>query len=53
MAPFIGIIIADKNRLAGLFVMRSRGPEFGLMVQLGWKRKLPEDPRSDAGIFLW
>jgi hypothetical protein len=28
------------------------GPGFGLMVQLGWKRKLPLNPRSNAGIFF-
>ena len=53
VVPSIGIIIADKNRLAGLFVMRTvAAPEGGLLVKLGWKRKLPRDPRSNAGIFM-
>jgi hypothetical protein len=50
-APSIGIIIADKNRLAGLFVIRTVVAPVVCWVQLGWKRKLPIDPRSNAGIF--
>jgi hypothetical protein len=54
VVPWFGIIIADKNRLAGLFVMRTVvAPELGLLGSLGWKRKLPTNPRSNAGIFLW
>jgi hypothetical protein len=51
-APSVGIIIADKNRLAGLFVTaQSSRQNLVCWVQLGWKRKLPTNPRSNAGIF--
>jgi hypothetical protein len=53
-APSIGIIIADKNRLAGLFVMRTViAPEGGLLGSVGLEAKASKRSPQQCGDFLW
>ncbi len=53
-APSVGIIIADKNRLAGLYVMRTVvAPELGLLGSVGLEAKASNKSPQQCGDFLW
>jgi hypothetical protein len=53
VASSIGIIIADKNRLGGLFVMRTVvAPELGLLGSVGLEAKVSDKSPQQCGDFL-
>jgi hypothetical protein len=53
VALVIGIIIADKNRLAGLFVMRTVvAPELGLLGSVGLEAKASDISPQQCGDFF-
>jgi hypothetical protein len=53
IAPSIGIIIADKNRLGGLFVMRTVvAPELGLLGSVGLEAKASDKSPQKCGDFF-